>query len=208
MAVSLNFLYTLTSALLTTFGVYWLGREGAGRFFDVACLYSLVYIVQSGATVGVLLFTIDLMYKRKRSPVCHTLWVMLVPAVQTADHVAFWYISYSTFLASRGSEKHRNTLYQPLFGGPRLGPVEDLPELASKGERIAVVVSGTVLHVLWCLSSWYFWLLIYKHGSQIRWLKRRKRISEERHLQQRKSGSGPTKHEFDHKKKPELIGIL
>ncbi len=216
-SVALNFMYALVSVLLTTFGVYWLGREGAGRYFDVFCPYALICVVQGCAAAAVLVACVDLMYKRKSSPACHSAWVALVPLAQVLDHALFFYVAVSAYLASMGSRRHRDALYQPLRGSgqSRVGPLEDLPEVAAPGERLAVLVAGAAFHAAWCMVSWYLWLLVFKHGAKVRRRARLSRRTERRHLRARRTAQGKggggeeeeARHEFAKRKPTELIGL-
>ncbi len=39
--------------------------------------------------------------------------------------------------------------------------------MATKTERLFLIVCGTVLHVIWLLAGWWSWLMIAGHTSKL-----------------------------------------
>ncbi len=114
LAVSVNFLYTISSLLITTFGIYFLGRPKAAEPFSVVNSYLLTYVSICVLALSVVATCLMLAYRLRASVRCHAFFLALVPVAQTADHALFAYVAAASYLASQGDGDAWKSLYAPI----------------------------------------------------------------------------------------------
>ena len=185
LAVSVCFIYTLTSIMLTTFGIYWLGRLYSSQFLHAFSIYTVAYIMQTVSSLIVCFSCLDLIFRKTASLKCHWFWLYFVPLAHLIDHASFFGIGIIALFISQHEDddpdtidlEHENII-KNLFSslGSETLPPKGYHQLATFNERLAVLIIGGILHLIYCLIFIVVWVIVYQHSRNVRKCKTQRRL--------------------------------